>query len=248
MLVGNAAPEEFAQGAPEMESMDGGSTKLAGAVFLQALFEVRAGAMCEMLPPALHPTLPPVAGISLIDVADSEWGPFRLAQLRIECRSGLRPRALLVSAVINNGGARDAFRDRYGFRLRDGDVSLERGYHETSFGVEVDGQTWLRGAMRGPVRIGEGDTQFVSSMHPAQTPSGFRLVQVDTRYAVQRAERAPLDLEKFDATAWGEARLEPSLMLPAVVGIADITFDALRFVCRPDVLAFEGTEAVGGAA
>lgn len=244
MLVGNAAPSEFAKGAPKMDSLESEAITFREAVFVHALFEVRAASMCEMLPPALHPTLPPVAGISVIYVPESEWGPFRLAQLRIECRSGLRPRALLVSAVTDNPRAGHALRDRFGFRIRKGEVTIDRAYHETSIDVVVDGETWLRAAMRGPMRIGEGDTQFVSSMHPAQTPNGFRLVQVDTRYAVHRAERAPLDLATLNAAAWGEARLEPSLMLPAVVGIADITLDAIRFVCRPDVLAFEGTEPV----
>ena len=221
------------------------SVEFKNAIFVQALFENEAASMCEMLPPALHPTLPPVAGITVLDVPESNWGPFRMAELRIQCRSGLRPRALGVSTVVDRAEVGVALAERFGFRVSLGEVVLERAYHETRFDVAVDGVSWAKASMRGPKRIGEGDMQFVSTMHPAQTPVGFRLVQLDTRYDVQRAERAPLDLEAFDAEGWGESRIVPSLMLPAVVGIADIRLEAIRFACRADVMAFEGSEKVG---
>ena len=247
MLVGTGDPAALEPGAPEMDGLGGPGLELRDTVFVQALFEIRSQGMCEMLPPALHPTLPPVAGFSVYDVPDSAWGAFRMAQLRIECRSGLRPRGLLVAAVIDVEPARRALAERFGFRGVAGEVVLSRAYDETRVDVEVAGRTWLRTSMRGPTRIGEGDTQFVSSMHPARTPMGFRLVQLDTRHEVMRAERAPLDLEVFDAAAWGEPRIVPSLPLPGVVGVANLRFDAIRFVCRPEVMAFEGTEAVPGA-
>ena len=244
MLVGTGDPSDYEIGAPEMSSFDAGAMTLSDSVFLQALFEIRSQGMCEMLPPGLHPTLPPVAGFSVFDVPDSEWGAFAMAQLRIECRSGLRPRGMLVSAVIDNEAAGDGLARRFGFRVVAGRIELARAYDETRVSVEVAGRTWLRTSMRGPERIGEGDTQFVSSVHPARTPRGFRLVQVDTRHTIHRVERAPLEIEIFEGAAWGQERIVPSLPLPGVVGIADIAIDPIRFVCRPDVLAFEGTEPV----
>ncbi len=96
------------------------------------------------------------------------------------------------------------------------------------------------------MRLGETDTQFVSSLHPAQTPKGFRLVQVDLEHAVKRAERGRLEIVGFDAAGWGEERIRPTLALPGVVGRADLAIRPIRFVCRADVLAFHGTEAVQG--
>ena len=57
-------------------------------------------------------------------------------------------------------------------------------------------------------------------------------------------ERAPLEIEVFSGADWGQGLIVPSLPLPGVVGIADVTIDPIRFVCRPDVLAFVGTEPV----
>lgn len=244
MLVGTGDPRALERGAPVMERLDGAGLELEGCVFVQALFEIRSQGMCEMLPPALHPSLPPVAGVQIFDVPDSEWGAFRMAQLRIECRSGLRPRGLLVGAVVDAPRAGRALAERFGFRNVLGRVELARSYDQTHVLVEVDDRIWLEASMRGPERIGEGDTQFVSSLHPAHTPRGFRLVQLDTRHAVRRAERAPLEIEVFDAAAWGEERIVPSLPLPGVVGVADLRLDPIRFVCHADRMAFDGTESV----
>ncbi len=61
---------------------------------------------------------------------------------------------------------------------------------------------------------------------------------------MKRAERGRLDLAHFDAAAWGEPAIRPSLALPGVVGRADLSIRPIRFVCRADILAFEGTESV----
>lgn len=83
MLVGSGDPIELEKNAPEVEALESPALVLPGVVFFHALFEIETRDMCEMLPPALHPTLPPVAGISIYAAPDSPWGAFRLAQLRI---------------------------------------------------------------------------------------------------------------------------------------------------------------------
>ena len=231
--------------APVIEAFEEKSLEIPDAAFLQALCEIESEPMCAMLPPALHPTLPPVAGWSAFEVQDSPIGPFRLAQLRIECRSGLRPRGLLVGAVVDSRAAAEVLSARFGFRCTLGEVVLERAYDATRLSVARGGRRLLELVLRAPVRLGETDTQFVSSLHPAQTPKGFRLVQVDVEHAVKRAERGRLELSAFDAAGWGEERIRPTLGLPGVVGRADVSIRPIRFVCRADVLAFHGTEAIG---
>jgi hypothetical protein len=98
-----------------------------------------------------------------------------------------------------------------------------------------------------PTPLGKTDTQFVSSLHPAHTPKGFRLVQVDLEHAIHRAERGRVEILHFDAAAWGAPTIRPSHPLPGVVGRADVSIRPLRFVCRPDVLAFEGTQSVAAS-
>ncbi len=245
MLIGSGDPKAFEKDAPTIAAFDAQALEIPDCVFLQALCEIESEPMCAMLPPALHPTLPPVVGWSAFDAADSPFGPFRLAQLRIECRSGLRPRGLLVGAVVDSEVAARALAERFGFRCTLGEVEIARAYDATRLTVARGGRRLARLVLREPDRLGETDTQFVSSLHPAQTPQGFRLVQVDLEYAVRRAERGRLEIADFDAAGWGEARIRPTLALPGVVGRADLAIRPIRFVCRADVLAFHGTESVG---
>lgn len=244
MLVGNADPQRFEKEAPVLERFDAPAVEWPDCVFVQALSEIAAEDMCAMLPPALHPSLPPVVGWSAFAVPTSEWGPFKLAELRIECRSGLRPRGLLVGAVVDSAAAARGLAERFAFRCTVGEVRIARAYDETRLRVGNGDRTWLDLTLRVPQRLGETDTQFVSSLHPARTPNGFRLVQVDVEHVVKRAERGQLELDVFDAAAWGEPLIRPTRPLPGVVGRADVSIRPLRFVCRADVLAFEGTESV----
>lgn len=248
MLIGTGDPQSFEKEAPTIAAFEEKPLDIPDCVFLQALCEIESEPMCAMLPPALHPTLPPVVGWSAIEAADSPFGPFRLAQLRIECRSGLRPRGLLVGAVVDSEAAAHVLAERFGFRCTIGEVEIARAYDATRLSVARGGRRLVELVLREPVRLGETDTQFVSSLHPAQTPKGFRLVQVDLEYAVKRAERGRLEIADFDAAGWGEERIRPSWALPGVVGRADLAIRPIRFVCRVDVLAFQGTEAVGGEA
>jgi hypothetical protein len=74
----------------------------------------------------------------------------------------------------------------------------------------------------------------------ASTPRGLRLVQVEPEYALERVERVRPRLEHFVS----DGTLEPSHPVTASVAVGSITLPRVRFVSRPDVLAFEGTESV----
>jgi hypothetical protein len=244
MLVGTGNVADFERGAPKMIDLDTEALVLPGTHVLQVLSEIDSDDMCEMLPPALHPTLPPVVAWSFYHCPESPFGEFTLAQTRIECRSGLRPRGLLVNAATDNAKAADALATRFGFRIETADVSLHRGYDEVRGVVEYQDEVVLDIAARDTQPVGLESIQFVSSIHPASTPKGFRLVQVDFEHAVTRAERGEAVVDEFDGEAWEEERIEPTYPIAAGVCTADVTLAPLRFMCRADVMAFEGTEPV----
>lgn len=244
MLVGTADPEARRAGAPEIPDLGTAAVALEGVSVLQVLCEV-ANDNAELLPPALHPTLPGVVAWLVYDVPDSPWGPFRLAQTRIECRSGTRPRGFLVSGLIDNERAQDALAARWGYRLQTGEVDFRRGYDGVDVLVQdAEAEPILSLGLRQPVLLPPGVVQFVSSVHPASTPRGYRLVQVDPRHEVHRAERGEPDVALFDGEAWGEPRLAPAYPISAAICLADVTLPKLRFLCRPGEMAFTGTEPI----
>jgi hypothetical protein len=244
MLVGTAEPARLALRAPRMAALDTEPLALEGAEQLQLVYEIGSGALTSLLPPALHPTLPPLARIVVTRVARSALGPFSLAELRVECRSGVRTRALLLQGFCDGDAAREALAARFGFALLPAEIALRGGYFEARAEVRRGGAALLAGGARELVPLGPRDVQNVSSLHLAETPRGLRLVQVDAEARVERAARGRPFLERFDAAAFGAPELRPAHPVAATWMSLDLLLPALRFVCRPDVLAFVGTERI----
>jgi hypothetical protein len=244
MLFGTADLDALAAGAPTMQSVDGDALTLAGVEVLQAAFELPGAVRECLLPPALHPTDPPLAWINVWRCAEGPLGRFALAQVRVSCRSGLRPRGFLVGAVVDSDDAGATLAARWGFRVRAGTVVLARQYDAVDARVVVDGRTVLALSLRDPDPLGTHDIQYTASMHLAHTPRGLRLVQVDPDVHVERAERGRPSLARFDGATWGDARIAPHHPVAATIAVADVTLPRLRYVCRADVWAFDGTEAV----
>jgi hypothetical protein len=244
MLFGTADLGALAADAPRMDRLDTEAVELPGAWVLQAAFEMPARARECLLPPGLHPTDPPLVSWLVFRCLDGPLGAFALAQLRVSCRSGLRPRGFLVESVIDSAEAGRALALRWGYRHRVGEVQVARHYDAVAATVQLDGRTILDVALRDPDPLGAEDVQYTASMHLAHTPRGLRLVQVDPAFLVHRAERGRPELRGFDAVAWGDARIAPTHPVTASVALADVTLPRLRYLCRPDVWAFEGTEGV----
>lgn len=244
MLVGCADPQACAETAPKLTGLDTEPVTLPGAGVLQVICEIDTAAMCELLPPALHPSLPPAVSWLVYDCPDTPWGAMKLAQTRLECRSGTRPRGFLVSAVCDNAKAAQALGGRWGYHVAFGEIGFRRSYDEVRAEVAIGGVEALAIGLRAPQPLGRGDIQFVAGMHPAHTPRGFRLVQCDPSHDDRDDQRGHPIVDAFEPGLWGDERIEPVYPVSGASCTADITLPRLRFLCRPDELAFTGTESV----
>jgi hypothetical protein len=245
MLIGAVNLSELEARAPGVH-LDVEPLELEGAEILQVLYEMPGHCREPLLPPALHPTDPPVVAWLLYRCPSSPWGPFAMAQTRIECRSGLRLRAYLVSAVVDNEKAAEALRRSWAYAPRAGVITWRRHYDEVRVAVEIGAGVALEVVVSDPDPLAPEDVQYVAGMHAAKTAKGLRLLQVEPRHRLSRAERGRPRLLRFDAAACGDARIEPVHPISASLAVAGITLPPVRFVCRPDVLGFEGTEVVSG--
>jgi hypothetical protein len=168
-----------------------------------------------------------------------------MAILRLSCRSGVRPRGFLVAGVIDSPSAAAALSSRFGYSLVIGEVRLRRYYDEVRASVRYDGQSVLELAASDPVPLAPSDLQHTAAMHLAHTPNGLRLVQIEPEHRFERAERGTPGVEHLAARAWGTEEIHPTLAVSASIAVGSIHIPRIRFVCRADVLAFEGTERVG---
>lgn len=243
MLTGTADIGSLTHDLATMAGFDVEAAVLRDVQVLQVAFEMSVDAREATLPPGLHPTNPPMLVVLAWKVAESPWGPFALAQARVSCRSGARPRGFVAGAVIDAPAAASGLAG-WGFGATAGDVVLDRGYHGTELHVDVDGEEAIAITAVDPDPLAVGDVQYLVTMSLAETPRGLRLVQSEPEHDLRRVERLRPRLDAFEPDLFGAPLLEPSHPVGATVAVGDITLPPLRFVCRPDVLAFEGTESV----
>jgi hypothetical protein len=238
VLTGATDVRAIVSDPPELATFATAPLVLPGAAVLQLITEIRVTGREASLPPSLHPTNPPSAVLLFWDCPESPWGPFRMAQGRVACRSGLRPRGFVQGCVVDNAEACAALRSEWGFPAEVGEVRVDRGYDRVAASAARDAV-----AGRDPDPLGAGDIAFTTTVALAGTPRGLRLVQIDCDYAVTRAERVRPAVEAF-AGGWMHPAVEPSHPISASVALADITLQPHRYVSKPDELAFTGTETI----
>jgi len=244
MLSGTADLATLALRAPVMGALDGAPLHLEDVEVLQAAFELPYATRERCLPPGLHPTTPPLLVLLAWHVTTSPWGTFTMAQARVSCRSGVRPRGFVTGCIVDNADAGAALASERGLPTAPGRVELQRGYDRVELIATVDGATAVALVGADPEPLSPGDAQFTVTTTLAQTPRGLRLVQVEPEYDLRRVERARPRLAGFDGRHWGLADIAPRYPLAATISVGDITVPSIRFVSRPDVTAFEGTEKV----
>jgi hypothetical protein len=244
MLVGTANIESLAEQAARVEAFVAEPVLLEDVACLQLTAEMHNRAREAVLPPALHPTIPPTLSLQVWDVGESAVGAFVLALCRVSCRSGVRARGFTTAAVVSTAAACDLLRERFGFPCALGEVSLRRHYDGADAQVRLGGRTILGIAALDPDPMGLDDVQYTGTLNLAHTPMGLRLVQVETEHAASRVERLSARLTEFEPEAWGSPLLDPYFVVSASVALERVTLAPVRFVCRVDELAFTGTEPV----
>ena len=167
-----------------------------------------------------------------------------MVQARVSCRSGVRPRGFVAACIVDNANAAAALAAGWGFPAVTGTVELQRGYDRTELMAGRDGAPALNVVGTDPDPLGAGDAQFTVTTTLAMTPRGLRLVQVEPEYELHRVERLRPHVALFDGAAWRLPGVVPGHPVAATVAVGDVTIPRLRFVSRPDVNAFVGTEKV----
>jgi hypothetical protein len=222
---------------------------LPRAEILQVMFEIDSAHIDDMLPPAVHRTDPPIATFVFVKATDSPWGPFTLAQTRIGCRAGARPRGFVTGGYIDNLDAEPALAGGWGFSLGAASLALGGRYHDVEAEVRLDDRPILVTSLVDPVPLSGAEIQFAASMQLARVVREGgeqpRLVQVDPELTFHRASRGRPRLDVFEADAWGDGRIKPVYPVSAWYAMCDLTLPRVRYICDPAVPAFQGTEKVG---
>jgi hypothetical protein len=249
-LLGTREVEPLLEGTAVMPGYGTEQWTLTGVNILQLVFEIRQDAMVSLLPPSLHPTIPPTLVVSVMRAPESPAGAFTLAEVRAGCRAGARPRGFLARCYTDSAEAASELGERWGYPAQVAEVGLKKGYDRVTASVAVDGVSVLEGALINPEPISGGDVQYLPNVNMARvrTADGVvpRLVQVDPDFTFHRADRGKPQLNAFDAEAWGLGGADPWWPVSASYTTADVTMPKIRFVMDAVKPAVQGgVEKVG---
>lgn len=231
--------------APRLRGFDTEAWELPGADILHLTFEVVEDPAVSLLPPALHPSIPPYAALWLSRYPQSPIGPFALAQVRLVARAGVRPRGYLLGAYTDSERAAAELQARWGFCVALGAVALDARHDRIIGRVQRQGETILEMELENPEQISGSDVTYSDGLNLARaTVDGQErpiLIQVDPEYVFLNAQRGRPRLIAFHGAAWGaDDKLRCTTPIAAVFTRCDTDFPKLRFALDPTVQQARG--------
>ncbi len=249
-LSGTMDVAAFAAGAhlAEIHGFKTDAWTLKGAQILNVYYEVDIDLAQQLLPVTVRPVIPAYAMFNVTHYPESPVGPFTIADVRLGCRAGVRPRGLTLASYVDSEAAARELAHRWGFPARVGKVAL-RAFHDRVVGrvVTAEGKPALEVEMLDRDFISGGDIQYVSSMHLCRNREDGKLtiVQCDPEWTFSKAERGRPNLVSFDSALWnGGDKVRPNWPISASYAIADVTLSKIRYVSDPNQDAFRGTTQV----
>ncbi len=245
-IFGTADADQWLAHAADMPDLATDAVTLPGAKTLMVIYEIDDSDMEGLVPPALHPTIPPTMHVLGISVDDSPLGAFTIAIVRVGCRAAVRPRGIPTRVVCDDETAARVLARRWGFPATVGDVVMRERYDRVELSVD-DGAS-LAAQLVNPIPIGNGDLLYTAGMHVANVAhEGDHkpwLVQVDPEFEVSKADRGQARIDNFNPTYWNAEYLTPTSPIVASYTTANITLPKIRYIADPTKPAFQGTVTV----
>lgn len=245
-VFGKQDVQAAAERAPLMSGLDTDPWELKGAEILQLTFEVVEDPAEWLVAPALHPSIPPYATLSVARFPNSPVGAFALAQVRLVVRAGIRPRGYLLGAYTDSEKAAAELRARWGFTVDQAMISLQARHDRVIGTVARDGHTILDMEAENPEHISGADVTYLDSLHLVRVNEDGQekplIVQIDPEYVFHVAQRGIPHLKALNAAAWGgEKRLECTNPMTATFTRCDTDLPRMRFALDPSVPALQGS-------
>lgn len=200
-----------------------------------------------LLPPAMHPTIPAYALFNVSVYPESPAGPFKIAEVRIVGRAGVRPRGFVLRSYVDGEEACRELARRWGYPALPARVGLELRHDRVIGRVHQGGKLVLECELIDRDAVSGSDIQYVASMHLARNREDGKLilVQVDPDYTFSRAERGKPRVNVLEAAAWKTGgNLQLADPIAASFTLCEVTLPRIRYICDPDRPAFQGTTKV----
>jgi hypothetical protein len=235
-----------AEGLPVIKALAEDRIELENAQVVAFTFEVLSEAAIAALPAALHPPFPTYCSLILRAHADSPFGPFTTAELRLHARATNHYVGYILGGFTDNEKVSAWLENGYGKRLKVAEtVSLKKRHFGFEAKVVSGGRSVLDAVIENPTQIAGVDVLHVQNSVLAVLDGAPTLIAEEFEFQIKEARRGPAHYHTLDIAAFGAPTLTVSNHLPATWISATWSYMPVRFVIDPLKPAAAGTRKLG---
>ena len=249
ITYGTRDVELEAAGAPTVDlTAQTEPLELTGGEVLQTFYELPFTGFAERIPPALHPTHPPMAHMIFYKVPDSPVGPFNMALVRVSALAGISRWSYPIASWVDNTDAIEYFGRRWGYSLAPATVELQRRHDRVWGTVEVGGQVILETGMYDPEPVNGTDATHAGHLNVAHVERDGTvqptLVQAGPQLSFRKCDRGRPQMTTYDVGAIGGDK--PYWPVSAYSGTCNFLFSPVSFVADPNKPVMDGGLILSG--
>jgi hypothetical protein len=235
-----------ADGLPVIKALAEDRIDVENAQVVALTFEVLSEAAIATLPAALHPPFPTYCSLILRAHADSPFGRFTTAELRLHARATNHYVGYILGGFTDNERVSAWLENAYGKRLALADqVSLKKRHFGFEAKVAAGGRAVLDAVIENPAQIAGVDVLHVQNSVLASLNGAPTLIAEEFEFQIKEARRGMPRYHALDIAAFGAPTLTVSNHLPATWILADWSYMPVRFVIDPLKPAAAGTRKLG---
>ncbi len=208
-----------------------GAMKISDVEIFYSLFELPMGTAIARLPASLHPSIPAVMGTCFWQVPASDFGEFQLAYVGLACRTGIKPRHMVIGAWCDNPAAARFFRERYGFNCRTAELQCRETYDRVLGRVTLERDIILEIVATEliPITGGGGSVKYSPPLNLALSGERAKLAQFEASYDFKRVSRGTVQATTYLPAEVGDAAVAPTYPVSGTFAVCDVELMPARF-------------------
>lgn len=241
-LAGTGSAELLSQFAPVVDLNTPDDVAFGDVDITFCLTELSVDDVLKVLPPALHPSIPGMAGFMHMHVPGGPYGPFDLVLVGLLSRSGIKSRLLTTAAFVDGEAAAEPLSRIWGFPVRAAAIKLRINYDRVRSTVEIDNRLVLDFEVEHPISLtgAGGSVRYPQPFNVALRGNTMQFIQVDASYGFERVARGKPRISRCEPSLIGGLQVEHCFPVTGTVARAKAVFHPLRFVASTSVRAEDG--------
>ncbi len=249
LLYGERVPADFGQPGNPLNFGDRSTVELTEVEIFYSLFELPMDVAIARLPKSLHPSIPAVMATNFWHGREGPFGEFNLATVALACRTGIKPRHLIIGSWCDNPAAAQFFRERYGFNCQAAAIQCRESFERVVGRIVVDDKTILEtvGTEFLPIVSGGGSVKYSPPLNLTVIDGQAMLAQFEAGYSFKRVLRGSANNPIFNAREIGDDAIQPTTPIAGTLAVCDVHLLPVRFQVDLTVPAEAGgASKIGG--